>query len=136
MTSEKQDKVLPFHPDFAERVLNAADAVAARRNRTRWTAAAMFAPILAGAAMFTAWQMRAVPPAGEGRVVREFALSGFEALTPSRSAQMEPLDLLFPEARPLARFSDRYGAGSDALEDDAVFFPDAADDAAIEVDGS
>ena len=27
-------------------------------------------------------------------------------------------------------------AGGDAFEDDAVFFPDAADDAAIEVDGS
>jgi len=136
MTGEKHDEALLFRPDFAARVLNAADTIAVRRRNLRWTAAAAFTPVLAGAAFFAAWQMRAVTAASEGRVVLEVASAGPGALTTFRSAQMGPLDFLFPDAGPLERFSDLYGESNNTLENDAVFFPDAADDSAIEVDGS
>jgi len=125
MPEEMQDGELPFRSDFAARVLDEADIIAARRRRTRRTIAPMAA--VAGIVAFAVWQMR--PAEEAGPIPREVARADSGSMPGLRSARMEPLDFLFPEAAPLARFSDRFSGSGDAVEDDAVFFPEAEDDA-------
>ncbi len=136
MTGEKQDEGLPFRPDFAARVLDRADAISERRRRTRLAVAAVSVSILVGAAMFGVWQASPVPASGTERIPQEIAGIDLGALPASRSAQMEPLDFMFPDAAPLSQFSDRYAGAdnADVVEDDLVFFPDVEED--VVVDGS
>ena len=133
---EKQDEGLPFRSDFAVRVLDAADAISARRSKMRVAAVVSSAVVVAFLVTFGMWRMSSIPSSGVGRIPKQVAGIDLGDMSTVRSAQMGPLDYMFPDAAPLARFSDQYGGGEDALEDDAVFFPDATDDAAEEVDGS
>jgi hypothetical protein len=136
MLEETRDEGPTFSPDFAARVLAEADAIAVRRRRSRWIAGlASAAAIVCGLAAVEMWRVPVVPFGAE-RIPTQISGIGVEEMYSARGAQMEPMDFMFPEAAPLARFMDRYGAGSDTIEDDAVFFPDAADDAEVEVDGS
>jgi hypothetical protein len=128
MPEEMHVEDLPFESDFAARVLDRADAIVARRRRTRWAIAPV--AVAAGFAAYTMWQMRPVPDAG--RIPQEIA--SLDAGAGSRISQMEPLDLLFPSAAPLARFSDDYAGGGDVTEDDLVYFPDPEQDDIV--DGS
>jgi hypothetical protein len=129
---ENQDQTLPFRSDFAARVLDAADAIAAQRSRTRWAITSV--AVAAGLVTYAMWQVRPVTDAV--RVPLEIASVDLNTLPASRVAQMEPLDFLFPDATPLSQFSDRYADGdsADAVEDDLVFFPNADEDAVV--DGS
>ncbi len=135
-TDERQDEGLPFRSDFAVRVLDAADAISARRRKIRASVAVSSAVSIAFLVAFGVWRMSSAPSSGVGQIPKQVAGIGLEDTPIARSAQMGPLDYMFPDAAPLARFSDQYGGGENALEDDAVFFPDAMDDAAEEVDGS
>ena len=135
MTDEKRDELL-FRSDFAVRVLDAADAISARRSKMRVAVAVSSAVVVAFLVIFGMWRMSPIPSSGVGRIPKQIAGIGLGDMSVVRSAQMGPLDYMFPDAAPLARFSDQYGGGENALEDDAVFFPDAPDDAAEEVDGS
>ena len=128
MPEEMQEEDLPFRSDFAARVLNTADAIVARRRRTRWAAASV--AVAAGLAAYAMWPVQ--PEPGTGRIPQEIA--SLDVSPGSRISQMEPLDFLFPSAAPLARFSDDYTGDGDVAEDDLVFFPDAEDD--IAADGS
>jgi hypothetical protein len=56
-----------------------------------------------------------------------------DAMSLSPRGQTTVLDIMFPHGAALAEFSDEYSGGdAEALEDDAVFFPDAEADAANE----
>jgi hypothetical protein len=135
MPEEMLDDELPFRSDFAARVLDKAEAITARRRRVRATIAVTSAVLLVGLFMVGMWRMPQTPfPAGH--VPRQVAGIGSGEMTFAQSAQMEPLDYFFPEARSLSQFMDQYGGSDSATEDDAVFFPNARDVASEEVDGS
>jgi hypothetical protein len=127
------DEGLPFRPDFAARVLDKADAIVGRRRRARGTAAVVSAAIVAGLVTFSVWPAQ---PPGSERIPRQVASTGLGENYFARTAQMEPLDYMFPDAAPLAQFLDQYGGSDSAAEDDAVFFPDAKEVTTEEVDGS
>lgn len=107
---------LPFDADFAERVLDTADAISLRRRRAVLAAAVL---LLAGAGTLGA--LRSVParaPAADGT---PHLVTGFDT---AYDAQTEPTDTMFPEAADLAQFSDEY-AGAD---DQALFAEDEEDE--------
>jgi hypothetical protein len=137
MTSqEKLDRELPFHPDFAARVLDAADGIAERRRQARLVAASISAVIVAGLVTIGMWKIWMSPAPGTQRIPRQIASIGREDAPFAQSGQMGPLDFLFPDAASLTQFSEQYSedGDEDALQDDAVFFPDSVTD--VEVDGS
>jgi hypothetical protein len=128
MPEETQDEGLPFRPDFAARVLDRADDIVARRRSTRWTVGS--GAVAAALVVFVMW--RAQPSPDPEPVPQQIAGSEMSTLYAARVAEMGPLDFLFPDAAPLARFSQRYAGSGDATGDEAVLFPDAA----AEIDGS
>ena len=137
MTPEQiLDEGLPFRPDFAARVLDKVDAIVVRRRRTRGAFAAASVVVIAGLVAFSMWPAGPAPSSGSERIPRQVAGNGLGENYFARSAQMEPLDYMFPDAAPLAQFLDQYGGSDSAAEDDAVFFPDAKDVTTEEVDGS
>jgi hypothetical protein len=110
---------LPFHADFAERVLETADAISLRRRRARRAVLAAAVLLLAGAGTLGALRsVPARPPAADGT---PHLVTGFDT---AYDAQTEPTDYMFPEAADLAQFSDEY-AGAD---DRALFAEDEEDE--------
>jgi hypothetical protein len=133
---EKLDQELPFRPDFAARVLDAAGGIVERRRKARQVAASISTVFVAGVVTLGAWQTWRSPAPSAQRIPREIASIGGEDISSTQGRQMSPLDFLFPDAASLAQFSEQYSedGDEDALQDDAVFFPDAVTD--VEVDGS
>jgi hypothetical protein len=137
MTSQENlGQQFSFRPDFAARVLDAADSIVERRRRTRLMAATISAAVVAGVVTMGMWKIWMSPAPDTQRIPRQIASIGREDVPFAQSAQMGPLDFLFPDAASLAQFSEQYSEDDDedALQDDAVFFPDGVTDA--EVDGS
>lgn len=119
---------LPFAEDFSARVLAAADLRIARRRRLRWAAAAASVLVLGGT--LTVWAIwRNVPGPADHVVPAMIAATGGEDEDFSaRQAQTEPLDFMFPDAAPLARFSERYSGSYGGTRTEAVFTGDLEDD--------
>jgi hypothetical protein len=108
MSDEVSRKDLRFSPDFAGRVLREADRIAARREYL--VRASVLATALAVTGVFGAWRMvgsQAPTPAAPSMVA---ASAQTMSRAVAESAQTEPLDYMFPEATPLAQFSDQYSA--------------------------
>jgi hypothetical protein len=97
---------LPFSPDFAARVLRAADAVTRRR---RAAAAAVF--LLAGGVLAASLlrPASAPPRAWPDTDLEIAATDGLET---------EPVDYMFPDAAPLAQFSERYSDTGETGDDE------------------
>ncbi len=76
------------------------------------------------------------PTSSAQRIPREITSIGGEDISFTQGKPMSPLDFMFPDAAPLAQFSEQYSDGDDGdtLEDDAVFFPDAPADVSAEND--
>jgi hypothetical protein len=110
---------LPFHADFAARVLEMADGLSLRRRRARRAALATAVLLLAGAGTFAA--LRSVPARTQAADGTPHLVAGFDT---APDAQTEPTDTMFPEAADLAQFSDEY-AGAD---DQALFAEDEEDE--------
>lgn len=113
---------LPFSADFAARVLREADSVR-RRTRARLFAAAGAALVVIGAGAF--WSMprnadRALP----GTVA--FDSGGGALAFASTSGQTDPLSYMFPDAQPLAQFSDEYASATSggAMQRQQLLFAD------------
>jgi hypothetical protein len=108
MTTEPQiHEALRFRADFASRVLDEADRVAARRQRVLSAGVLAAAVAVTGAAGL--WSMLA--PRATAPVVT-FAMNTQSASQAvAESALTEPLDYMFPEAAPLAQFTDDYSGG-------------------------
>jgi hypothetical protein len=105
--SEQQSGDVHFTPDFAERVLARADAIA--RRRRNWTAgvmglaAAVVAVALSGV---VPEKPRPIPAAPAVQVANadEFASASL--------AGTDPLQWMFPDAQAVAEFSGRYANAS------------------------
>ena len=111
MTAEKTSHVeLPFSPDFASRVLEEADDVVAKRERLAHLG--VLAAVVALTSAFGIWSVvePQAPQAAESSIIaaNTQTMSGAFA----QSAQIEPLNYMFPEATSLADLSDQY---SDAM---------------------
>ncbi|HUJ47979.1 MAG TPA: hypothetical protein VLV55_12670 [Rhizomicrobium sp.] len=111
MSADNSGGDLPFAEDFAARVLAAADRVVIRRSRTRWAGAAVAASMVAGLVVLAPWRSapvapRALSPASP--VIANADLDAIALASAERDAQTEPLDFMFPDAAPLARFSRGY----------------------------
>ena len=107
MTTDKTSHVeMPFHPDFASRVLEEADHAIARRERLAHMG--VLAAVVALTSAFGIWSTFE-PPAPQTAAPAVIAtntqtMSGAFA----QSAQTEPLNYMFPEATSLADLSDQY----------------------------
>jgi hypothetical protein len=121
------DNELPFRSDFAASVFAEADAIATRRRKVRSAIVTVSAVLLIGAVSFGASQtwFRSAPEAQ--RVPRMIASIDSAATPFATPKQTTLLDIMFPHAAAVAQFSEEYAGETDALEDDAVFFPDAQD---------
>jgi hypothetical protein len=107
MTAEKSSHAeLPFSPDFAARVLEAADHAVARRERLAHLG--VLAAVVALTSAFGIWStLEPQAPQAEASfaiAANAQTLSGAFA----QSAQTEPLNYMFPEATSLADLSDQY----------------------------
>jgi hypothetical protein len=122
--SQTHDEELPFHADFTARVMAEADAVATRRRKTRFVAGAVSMALLIGAVSFGMSQMWLRTSPAPQRVPTMIAATDLEPFAPRDPTTL--LDIMFPHAAAVAEFYDQYGdSDADALEDDAVFFPEA-----------
>jgi len=126
-TQDTHDEDLPFRADFATRVLAEADVVVVRRRRTRSAVVAVSVAALIGVVSFGASQtwLRSAPT--PRRIPKMIASIDPDAMSLSPRRQTTLLDIMFPHAAAVAQFSEEYAGEADALEDDAVFFPDAQD---------
>ena len=100
-----------FGPDFAARVLQAADIAVARRRGFRRTAAGAAAAAL----MLTgvvAWTSLSGTP-DEVRLGREPAYVIASTTPAASNGQSDPLAYMFPDAAPVARFATQYSDESD-----------------------
>ena len=131
---DTHEEELPFRSDFAASVFAKADTIATRRRKVRVAAAAVSAALVIGAVSFGASQMWPRSAPDTQRIPKMIASIDPDAMSLSPRRQTTLLDIMFPHAAALAEFSDQYVGGDsvDALEDDAVFFPDAAVAAANE----
>jgi len=113
MTVEKTSQAeLPFSPDFAARVLEAADHAVAKRERLAHLG--VLAAVVALTSAFGIWStLEPQAPQAEA----SFAIAA-NAQTMSgafaQSAQTEPLDYMFPGATSLAELSDQYATATTA----------------------
>ena len=111
MSAENSSNDLPFPDNFAARVLAAADRVAVRRGRARWAGVAVAVSIVAALMGLAPWRTGPVPPpapSSTSPVVADADLDAIALASAERDAQTEPLDFMFPDAAPLARFSRGY----------------------------
>ncbi len=131
MTQQARDPDLPFRSDFTARVMGEAGAILKRRRRTQ----SVMVATLVAIAVISAWRMWPANAPDMRRVPQELASNDVIGVPDFQTAQPSLLNFVFPEAAALLQFSDQYGeSGSDdAMENDAVFFPDAED---AEVDNS
>jgi hypothetical protein len=98
--------------DFAERVLERADILIARRRLVGRTIAGVAVPLLASVAILSWMAMYDVPrPQPVRAASNQIALAGVQADT--QSDETDALDDLFPDAAPVAQFATEY---SDATE--------------------
>jgi hypothetical protein len=123
-TEEHSRGDLPFSPDFAGRVLDEADRVAARRGNVMRLGGLAAAVAVTGA--FGLWSMiGARAPAPPSMIVANAqTMSGAVA----ESARTEPMDYMFPEAAPLAEFADEYSgavAGATTARQNILFAGEA-----------
>jgi hypothetical protein len=108
MTTEPHiHEALPFRADFASRVLAEADRVGVRRQRILSAGVLGAAVVVTGA--FGIWSMLA--PRATAPVVAFAMTTQSASQAVAESAQTEPLDYMFPEAAPLAQFTDDYSGG-------------------------
>jgi hypothetical protein len=127
MVDDDADGEVAFRPDFAARVLAAAEARRRRRLLLRWAgaAAAVLVVTAAGLGMRPSLAPQQRPQAAQ---VPELVES-VNALSLGAETRTEPLDFMFPDAAPLARFSERYGrSGFGASVSDNVIFADEAEE--------
>jgi hypothetical protein len=127
------DQELPFSSDFAARVLGEADTIAGRHRKIRSAAAIVSAAVVVGFGLSGMWRYS---PSRTQWIPRQIASINREDIPFKQTSQMTLTDMMFPEASSLAQFSEQYSDDDDgdAVEDDAVFFPDTITDP--EVDGS
>jgi hypothetical protein len=125
-TNEMLNQELPFRPGFAAQVVTEAHAIAGRRRKVRFAAGVVSAALVIGAVAIGTpqiWQ-RGAPQTV--RVPRMIASIDPTANPFAPTGQTTVMDILFPHAAAVAQFYDQYGDDDpDALEDDAVFFPEA-----------
>jgi hypothetical protein len=124
MTEQSSDE-LHFSPDFATQVLAQAEAVAGRRRKLRNAGITVAAT---GAAIAVLWSIpssREVSPrpAAVAQIADadEFAFAG--------EGGSDPLQWMFPDARPVAQFADQYSTASTggAEQRQRLLFADEAD---------
>jgi hypothetical protein len=116
MSAENSSNNLPFPEDFAARVLAAADRLAVRRSRARWAGAALAVSIVAVVMALAPWRTAPVAPlpsSSASPVIADADLDAIALASAERDAQTEPLDFMFPDAAPLARFSRGYADTAD-----------------------
>lgn len=123
---DKFDQDLPFSPDFAKRAVAEAGAIATRRRRVRYGAGIVSAALLIGAfALGTSQNWLRSAPTTQ-RLPHMIASTELNETSFAPRRETTVMDIMFPHAAAVAEFYDQYGADdSDALEDDAVFFPEA-----------
>ena len=98
---------LPFRPDFAERVLGAADAQIARRRRLRQAGAAAAVLLIGGmVALGTLRPVSAPVSAQQAQIETTASLD----ITAIEEPQTEPVDYMFPDAGALNAFSESYSS--------------------------
>jgi hypothetical protein len=134
MTQENiLDQELPFPSNFAARGLGEAEKIVGRRRNMRSAAAIVSAAVVVGFGLSGMWRSSAP---GTQWIPRQIASIDREDIPFQQTSEMSLTDLMFPEASSLAQFSEQYSEDddSDAVQDDAVFFPDTVTDP--EVDGS
>jgi hypothetical protein len=112
MTTEDTSREdVSFSPDFAGRVLEEADRIAARRERV--LRASVLAVAFAATGVVGVWSVWRVPKPVTPTIVAANTQTLSDAV--AQSARTEPLDYMFPEATPLAEFADQYsGAATSA----------------------
>lgn len=114
MNEEPSLSELQFHPDFATRVLDEADAVARRRHNWRMAGVATAAAV-AAVGLWTLQQSSAPVP---NRASLHIPVTRADELASARiEGQSDPLQWMFPDARPVAQFADTY---SDAMTGDVA----------------
>jgi hypothetical protein len=122
MTPDRTHEELPFADGFAARVFETAGRIAARRRRRGWIAVA--AVLAAGAVALRAGTGTAPTPEAAAPAILAAAGPGPDAY--GRAAATDPLDYMFPDAAPLARFSEQYASAyGGAAGNDAPFAGDA-----------
>lgn len=128
MTLDDEQDKLAFRPEFAARVLDAAEALRRRRRLVlRWTGAAAAVLVLTAAAGL-GMRPRLALQQPQAEAVPEL-IASMNALSAGPETRSEPLDFMFPDAEPLARFSDRYSrSGLGATRNDNVIFADEAEE--------
>jgi len=129
--NEVSGEELRFSPDFFARVMHEADTVVAGRRRVKRVAVPIAAIVLTGAIAFgisTVLPTQKPAPASGSAVLARIDVG---AISPVRASQTEPLDYMFPDAGPLARFADEYSnAANGAVADrQAILFAGEAEEA-------
>ena len=131
MSQHETADELPFGTDFSERVLAAADRIKVRRQRARWAAVGVSVPIVAAVIALAPWRgsptVTRVQPAAPDMVASIDADARSLALAAASDARPDPADYMFPDAAPLARFSNDYANASKAGVGDDTIFSDETD---------
>lgn len=105
---------LRFHPDFAMRVLDEADTIVRRRHNWRMAGVATAAVVAA----FGLWTLQPSSGPAPDRASLHTPVTRTDELASARiEGQSDPLQWMFPDARPVAQFADTY---SDAMTGDVA----------------
>jgi len=116
---------LKFSADFAARVMREVGAITTRRRRVRFAVGVTSVALLIGAVSFGTVQQWVRPAPAQHVPQMVASIQPEIPFSPRRQATL--LNIMFPHADAVAEFYDQYGDSQESLEDDAVFFPSAAE---------
>ena len=119
-----------FRSGFAARVLMRADAVARRRYGLRAAGVAVVSGMIVAAGVWSLQPLRHVTPT-PAPVVQAANTSEFSWI--DEAGQSDPMQWIFPDARPVAQFAEQYAdmTMGGAQRRQQMLFADASDESAM-----